>query len=200
MKKNLIFDYGNVLVGYDPHVVYDPFFGDTGKTTWFLQNILTEEWTRKMDTGFPTFRECINILKGRHPEYVEAIELYDSRYLDMITGEIPGMYKLLSSYKSRGWHIYGLTNWSGKVYEVLQKYPIFSLIDGMVISSEVNLLKPDTMIYRKLLAKYALQADECIFIDDRQENVETAKQLGMSGIVFENAAQLEQQLFELERI
>ena len=56
------------------------------------------------------------------------------------------------------------------------------------------MLKPGTMIYRRLLSKYALQAEECIFIDDRQENVEAAKQLGMAGIVFEDAKQLEQQL------
>lgn len=193
MTKNLIFDYGRVLVGFDPYKLYSRFFGDTVEASWFVWNVISEGWIRKLDIGQP-FDECIRELQSLYPEYKDAIALYDTCYQEMVTGEIPGMYDLISNYKVNGMKIYGLTNWSYKVHEVIKRYPIFSLIDGMVISSEVHLLKPDAAIYQCLLDKYTLNAEECVFVDDRQENVETACQMGMKGVFFKDSEQLRIQL------
>jgi FMN phosphatase YigB (HAD superfamily) len=100
------------------------------------------------------------------------------------------MRELLCRFKDGGSRLYGLSNWSYKVYEVIRKYPIFSLLDGMVISSDVHLLKPDSRIYQCLMEKYGLQNEDCVFIDDRKDNVEAAQKLKMQGIVFEDALQL----------
>ena len=116
--------------------------------------------------------------------------MYDTHYQEMIHGEIEGMYDLLNELKDKGHSLFGLTNWSYKVYDVIKKYPIFSLLDGMVISSEVHLLKPDVRIYQCLMGKYGLKAEECVFIDDRKENVEAARSIKMQGIVFVDALQL----------
>jgi len=190
MPQHYIFDYGKVLVGYDPHAVYDPYFGDRAKTDWFLSHILTEQVSLRADAG-EDLPSLIRELQAQYPDYAEAIALYDTRFCDMITGEIEGMRQLLASLKSAGHRLYGLTNWSQKVYQVMPRYPIFSLLDGMVVSSDVHLVKPDPRIYQCLLDKYDLRPEDCIFVDDRPENVAAARQLGMQGHVFTSAAELQ---------
>lgn len=189
MKKNYIFDFGKVLVGYDPHRVYDAYFGDKEKAEWFINNVIPEEWMRRLDIG-EDFQLCVREQQAQYPDYAEAIGMYDTHYQEMIPGEIEGMRELLCRFKDGGSRLYGLSNWSYKVYEVIRKYPIFSLLDGMVISSDVHLLKPDSRIYQCLMEKYGLQNEDCVFIDDRKENVEAAQKLKMQGIVFEDALQL----------
>ena len=189
MKKNYIFDFGKVLVGYDPHRVYDAYFGDKEKAEWFINNVITEEWMRRLDIG-EDFQLCVREQQAQYPDYAEAIGMYDTHYQEMIPGEIEGMRELLCRLKDGGCRLYGLSNWSYKVYEVIRKYSIFSLLDGMVISSDVHLLKPDSRIYQCLMEKYGLQNEDCVFIDDRKENVEAAQKLKMQGIVFEDALQL----------
>lgn len=173
MKKNYIFDFGKVLVGYDPHRVYDAYFGDKEKAEWFINNVITEEWMRRLDIG-EDFQLCVREQQAQYPDYAEAIGMYDTHYQEMIPGEIEGMRELLCRFKDGGSRLYGLSNWSYKVYEVIRKYPIFSLLDGMVISSDVHLLKPDSRIYQCLMEKYGLQNEDCVFIDDRKDNVEAA--------------------------
>ena len=189
MKKNYIFDFGKVLVGYDPHRVYDAYFGDKEKAEWFINNVITEEWMRRLDIG-EDFQLCVREQQAQYPDYAEAIGMYDTHYQEMIPGEIEGMRELLCRFKDGGSRLYGLSNWSYKVYEVIRKYPIFSLLDGMVISSDVHLLKPDSRIYQCMMEKYGLQNEDCVFIDDRKDNVEAAQKLKMQGIVFEDALQL----------
>ena len=196
MMRNLIFDYGRVLVGFDPYRLYYRYFGDKEKASWFVENVITEDWVRRLDIGQP-FDECVSELQLRYPEYQEAIALYDTCYQEMVTGEISGMYDLIHRNKAKGMKVYGLTNWSYKVYDVIRRYPVFVMMDGMVISSEVHQLKPDVAIYQCLTEKYALTADECVFVDDRVENVEAARRIGMKGVIFKDSEQLN---IELSRI
>ena len=196
MTKNLILDFGRVLVGFDPYILYNRFFGDTAKASWFIRNVITEDWVRRLDIGQP-FDECVRELQSCYPEYQEAIALYDTCYQEMVTGEIPGMYNLIRGYKAQGLKVYGLTNWSHKVYDVIRQYPVFALMDGMVISSEVHLLKPDVAIYQCLLDKYALKTEECVFVDDRAENVDSACRIGMEGVVFKAPEQLNIELSKI---
>ena len=189
MIKNIIFDYGGVLLDWNPHYLYGPYFGDKEKAEWFINNVITEEWMRRLDIG-EDFQLCVREQQAQYPDYAEAIGMYDTHYQEMIPGEIEGMRELLCRFKDGGSRLYGLSNWSYKVYEAIRKYPIFSLLDGMVISSDVHLLKPDSRIYQCLMEKYGLQNEDCVFIDDRKDNVEAAQKLKMQGIVFEDALQL----------
>ena len=76
----------------------------------------------------------------------------------------------------------------------MKNYDIFDLLDGQVISSEVHLLKPEPEIYQHLLEKFGLQAEECVFTDDKAINVEGAEKVGLHGIVFQDAAQYAHEL------
>ena len=196
--KNIIFDFGKVLVDFNPHLLYDVVFnGDTEKAEWFSQNITTSDFYDNIDRG-DDFAQCIKNLQAKHPEYTKEIGLYDTQYYDMVGKTMSGMPELLDDLKKHGYNLYGLTNWSYKVYAVMEKYSIFRKLKGCVISSEVHMVKPDRRIYQCLLDKFQLQPDECVFVDDKQTNVDAAKACGMYALLFIGADPLRQDLQQLK--
>ena len=131
---NLIFDFGGVLIDWDPHHLYDPYFGDRARADWFLQNICTMEWNTQMDGGKP-FAEGIAELSARFPERSREIEMFHSQWTKMVGGPIPGMLELVQELKAAGHRLYGLSNWSAETFPLIcDDYPALKLLDGMVIS------------------------------------------------------------------
>ena len=197
MLKNIIFDFGAVLIDWNPHYLYDTYFGDVEKSTWFLNNICQSEWNAQMDAG-KTFAQGIAELTQQHPEWTEAIAVYRSRWIEMIGGEIPGMSVLLDDLRARGLKLYGLSNWAAETFdEVESKYDIFKKLDGMVISGREKMAKPNAEIYHRLLQRYNLNPSECVFVDDSEVNIKGGEACGIAGIRFENAEQVRQDLFRL---
>jgi 2-haloacid dehalogenase len=197
MIRNIIFDFGAVLVDWNPHYVYDPYFGDPEKATWFIENICTAAWNKELDGGKP-FSQGVAELSAQYPEWAPEIELYHRNWKKMMGGAIPGMYDLVADLKQAGYGIYGLTNWASETfYTIVNDYPVFSLLDGMVVSGDVRLLKPDAAIFNCLLDKYGLKAEESVFIDDNAENVDGAIAAGLSAIRFTGAATLREELAHL---
>ena len=194
MIKNIIFDYGKVLVNWNPYFQYTPFFADEQKYKYFLEEILTDEWYNEGDIGVP-MEELIEKWSARYPEFAEAFRFYVDGFEDSISGEVPGMYELISGLKQRGYRTWGLSNWSWEMFQrILPKYRIFSLMEGMVISGKVHMLKPNPEIYEYFLERYSLKAEECVFIDDRPENIVGAALVGIKGIVFKDTEQLSAEL------
>ena len=198
MIKNIIFDFGGVLVDWNPHYLFDAYFNDEEKCNYFIENVCNTEWNAQMDKGKP-FEVAVKERIAEFPEFEEAIRLYQSEWMKTMGEEIPGMYELIKSLKENGFPvIYGLTNWSAETFPpVREKYEIFSLIDHIVCSGEEKLLKPDPKIYQTLLERYNLKAEESVFIDDNINNVKGAIDMGMKSIRFVNAEQLQKDLNEL---
>ena len=191
---NLIFDFGGVLIDWNPHYLYDPYFGDRAKTDWFLANICTMEWNGQVDAGKP-MAEATAELVARFPEWKKEIEMYFGRWIEMIGDAIPGMYELLLELKSRGHRLFGLSNWSAETFvQIKEDFPSLKLLEGMVVSGYVNLLKPSPEIYQLLLDRYSLNASDCIFIDDNAANVAGAEAVGIHGILFTGSSDLRKQL------
>lgn len=182
--KNIIFDYGAVLIDWNPHYVFDPYFGDVEKSTWFIENICNSQWNSTLDAGKP-YDEGIRELTAEHPEWAREIQLYKDRWINMIGGQIEGMYELVSLLKSKGYGIYGLTNWASETFEqVRYKYPVFALMDGMAVSGEEHCLKPEARIFKILFERYSLKPEECVFIDDNADNIAGALAVGLNAIRF----------------
>ena len=80
-----------------------------------------------------------------------------------MTGAKEGMEKLLKTLKDRGFKLFGLTNWGDVIHKIIARHSIFKLLDGMVFSSEEQLIKPDRPIYRCLIERNALNPSECLF-------------------------------------
>lgn len=194
--KNIVFDYGAVLVDWNPHHLYDKYFGNVEKAEWFLNNICLYSWNIQMDGGKP-FAEGVAELQAQYPEWSEAIAIYHTRWIEMMGGEIEGMSSLVQRLKAAGYRVFGLTNWSSETFPLVRdKYPIFSLMEGMVVSGEEHLLKPSAAIYNCLLERYGLRAEESLFVDDNLANVEGARAVGMQGVQFISAEELERTLKE----
>ena len=105
----------------------------------------------------------------------------------MIKGDFPESVALLRRLKQEGFGIYGLTNWSAETIGIAYKrFDFFCLFDGIVVSGEEKIIKPDERIFRILLDRYGLQADECIFIDDSPANVKAARKGGFQAILFDD--------------
>ena len=185
MIKNVVFDFGGVLVDWNPRHLYDKYFGDIEQSIWFLDNICKYDWNIQMDGGKP-FAQGVAELVEKFPEHKEAIEIYHTRWTEMIGGLVEGTSDLILRLKKAGYKVYGLTNWSNETYPFIRdKYTIFSELEGIVVSGDEQLLKPE----------------ESIFIDDNVANVAGAMVVGMYAIQFQDAQQVEDQLkiqFELE--
>lgn len=183
MTKNIIFDFGNVLVQWHPEQVYGEYFGDEAKAWWFLRHVVDMDWRQRIDAG-ESQDACIRELQERQPEYREAIELYRSKWREMLTGEVPGMRQLLSEVQQK-YEVYGLTNWSMETFpEAREHFGILQMIDRYVVSGAEHLVKPDPLLFQVLLDRYSLRAEDCTFVDDNPVNVDAARDMGMRGIVF----------------
>lgn len=192
--KNIVFDFGGVLVDWNPRYLYYPYFGDEQKAEWFLKNVCNYAWNIQMDGGKP-FAEGIAEKVAEFAEWEEAIRIYHTRWVEMISGQVEGTASLLRRLKDAGYRIYGLTNWSMETYPLIRdRYEVFSWFDGIVVSGEEHLLKPDAAIYRCLFERYGLSPEESVFLDDNADNVMASEALGMAAIRFESAAQAEQEL------
>ena len=190
MQRNIIFDFGNVLVQWHPELVYGQYFGNEARAWWFLRHVADLDWRQRIDAG-ESQDDCVAELQARFPDYREAIALYRDRWREMLTDEVPGMRQLIGDLKSLGYELYGLTNWSMETFpEAREHFTILQLIDRYVVSGQERLVKPDERLFRVLLDRYGLKAEECTFVDDNPDNVAAACRMGMEGIVFTGADDL----------
>ena len=184
--RNIVFDFGGVLIDWNPRYLYRTYFNDDREMEYFLSHVCTGEWNAEPDRG-RTFDEGVRLLEERFPQYSEAIRLYRDGWESMLHGEFPGTVALLMKLKKLGYGIYGLTNWSAETFPIARsKYPVLHRFDGIVVSGQEKLIKPDPRIFGILLERYGLNAGECIFIDDSPANIETAARLGFNTVLFDN--------------
>ncbi len=194
MNKNIIFDFGNVLVQWSPDRVYGEYFGDEAQAWWFFRHVIDLDWRQRIDAG-ESQDACIAEQQAKFPEYAEAIALYRDRWREMLIGEVPGMRELLCQLSAAGYQLYGLTNWSMETFpEARERFGILQMIDRYVVSGAEGLVKPDPRLFQVLLDRYGLKAEECTFVDDNPDNVAAACAMGMEGIVFHGAEELREEL------
>ncbi|HCD9234050.1 TPA: HAD family hydrolase [Elizabethkingia anophelis] len=179
--KNIIFDFGGVLMDWNPKYLYQNVFNSEEEMNFFLDNIATLKWNAEQDRG-RSFQEATEILQNQYPEFSKEIALYYSHWPVMLKGTIEENVSILRNLHGR-YQLYGLTNWSAESFPYAYKnYDFFSLFNGIVVSGEEKLIKPDERIYELLLNRYNLNASECLFIDDNYENIRTAQAMDFNTI------------------
>lgn len=197
MIKNIIFDFGGVLLDWNPHYLYDPYFGDVEKAEWFLTNICTYPWNAQHDAGKPV-AEGTTELVAQYPEWEKEIRMYYDEFEKMLSGQIADMEEYIKELKGRGFRIYGLSNWSVETFAMIRpKYPILDLMEDMVISGKEKVMKPDAKIYQIALSRFGIKPEESVFIDDNVNNIIGCEAAGIHGIVFKDAGQLRSDLEKL---
>ncbi len=193
--KNVVFDFGGVLIDWNPRYLYQEFFDDSDQMEWFLSNICTQEWNVQQDAG-RTIKEATETLVKRYPEYESLILKYYEGFDTMMNDEIQSNTKLIPHIKKNGYGLYGLTNWSAETIQyATERFSFFKLLDGMVVSGVEKVIKPDKKIYQILLDRFKIQAGESLFIDDNIDNIHAASDLGFETIhYFGEGCDLKEQL------
>lgn len=195
IKPVFVFDFGNVLIDWDPRYLYRKLFGsDLQAMENFLREVRFFEWNLEQDAGRP-FKEAVAEMCDRFPQYCELIRAYDQRYEESLGGPIWPTVEILRELKDAGYPLYALSNWPAEKYhQVRHKFPFFDWFDDIVISGEVRLAKPDARIFELLLTRIGRPAGECLFIDDSPKNIAVAQSLGFQTIHFQSSEQLRQEL------
>jgi 2-haloacid dehalogenase len=183
-KRKVVFDVGNVLIRWDPRLLYRQFFAEKAKMDWFMQNVCTAAWNLEQDRGRP-WAEAVAELVARHPEWEREIRAYDERWHETVPGVIEDSVAVLEELKGKGEKVFAITNFSHEKWtECLIRFPFLQSFDGVIVSAHERLLKPDPAIYRVLLERYGLHAEDCIFVDDSEKNVKGARSVGMQELHF----------------
>ena len=196
--KAIIFDFGNVLLEWNPRYVYQRYFpDDPDAIESFLHDVNFMEWNLLQDKG-RSFVEGVAVLSRQHPQYAHLIQAYHDNWIDSLGEAIAGTVSILEQLKKAGYKLYGLTNWSAETFpRARQRHGFFDLLDDMVISGEVGHVKPDPEIFQILLERIGRPARECLFIDDALANVQQAQRMGFVTVHFESPEQLKTVLKEL---
>jgi 2-haloacid dehalogenase len=193
----VIFDFGGVLVDWDPRHLYRKLIAEEAAMERFLGEICNSPWNVEQDRG-RSLADATRLLVERHPEQRALIEAYYGRWIEMVGGLIPDSVAILEELDRRGVPLYGLTNWSAETFEIARPMLSFlSRLRGVLVSGRVKLIKPDRAIYDLLAADFGLEPRRCLFIDDSAANVEGAIAAGFQAVRFSDPATLRRDLVRL---
>jgi len=199
MIHTIIFDFGGVLVDWNPRYLYSDYFQDDQKMEWFLENICTDEWNLEQDRG-RSLKEGTQILVEKFPEFQKEIEMYYGQWETMLKDSIPGTVEILYELKSK-FPVFGLTNWSAETFPIaLKRFNFFQVFNGILVSGEEKLIKPDSKIFERMMDKFQLNPENCLFIDDNLKNVEASRAFGLHTLHFKNPEELRKDLVQLKLI
>jgi len=189
------FDIGGVLLEWNPRYLYRKLFGaDEAAMEQFLAEVCTPEWNARLDAGHP-FADAVAELVAAHPDRAPLIEAYHRRWLEMLGNAVPGTVEIVRELRAAGMRTYALSNWSAETFPLTRgRFPFLDEMDGILISGEAGVAKPDPAIFGEFLRRFDLVAGQTVFIDDWDRNIATARELGLVAIQFTDAAALRTEL------
>ena len=196
--KNIIFDFGGVVMDWNPRYFFKDYFNDDEKMEYFLKKITTDEWNIEQDRG-RTLAEGTAIQVANFPEWEKEIRAYYDNWTTMLKSEIADNVAVLRKLEHSEYELFGLTNWSAETFPcAVKNYDFFSIFKGkIVVSGTEKLIKPNPEIWHVLLNRYQIKAEESVFIDDNFKNIEVAKSLGFICIHIKEDTDLEKELRDL---
>lgn len=184
MIKNIILDMGNVLLDYNPQVPLDMFCSSEEEKEIISRELFNGPEWELADMGTITDRDRYDMVKERVPKEMHPALKRCAYEWDVCMTPVLGAKEFCDYTKQKGYGLYVLSNASDKFYEYFPNFAPFDFFKGIVVSADIHMIKPDIAIYKYLLEKYDLTPEECLFIDDRANNVEGAKQSGMQAEIF----------------
>lgn len=187
--KNIVFDVGMVLVDFR----WRDYMLDIGIAPElqepFGERMVKSDFWKDLDRGTEREDEAPSYFKSQMPEYETEIDLFWKDMTDIVR-EFDYAAPWIHMLKQAGYRVYLLSNYPPKLADLhWNRFSFLPELDGMIVSGHEKMVKPEENIYRLLFERYGLKPEECIFIDDRDDNIRTAESLGMRGIVFKNYEQ-----------
>lgn len=186
MIKNIIFDCGRVLIKFNPIEIVSRILPEIKEKSLLSKEIFETEVWQLLDKGVISKEEAYKTICSRLPNILHehCKIILDNWYNEL--DEITDTLKLMKNLKANNYNIYILSNFNCDFYKEIDNLKIKDILSGQIVSSEEKCLKPDKEIYLKLFERYNLNPSECYFIDDKEENIEAGKKLGMDGFIFKN--------------
>lgn len=187
----VVFDLGGVLIDWNPRYLYRKLFvGDEAGMERFLAEVCSQDWNECQDAG-RSWAEGIAEAVARHPQHEPLIRAYRERWEEMLAGPLHDSVALLERLHAHGVRLLALTNWSAETFPLARRlFPFLGRFEGILVSGDEGLKKPDPAIFRLLVARYALQPERSLFIDDSPRNVAAASALGFRALRFTDAEAL----------
>ena len=177
-----LFDLGGVFFDWDPNHFYKNVFDNIEERNYFLTEVCNDQWNFQQDAG-RSIAEAELELIPKFPHYEKEIKMYYKNHRKMIIGVFEESIEILKKLKDKDYECYVLSNWSAETFEGMTiDYPFLMLFDGLLISGEDKLIKPDEAIYQLAKNRFNLNPEETVFIDDKRENIKAAKGLNFKTI------------------
>lgn len=191
----LVLDFGQVVVDWEParaypHLSREQFDAVMAEIDFHALNL-------RADAG-ETWADLEREVAERWPEHAGVVAHYPGAFPATLTGPVDGVAALVAEAQAAGLRTYGLTNWSAETFpHGVHVAPVIGTLDGVVVSGEVGLVKPDPAIFEVLVERYDVVPERTLFVDDKEVNVEAALALGFHGHVFTGADGLRERLRSL---
>ena len=175
--RAVIFDIGNVLIGWQPETFYDSRLGEARRRAFF-DAVPIQAANLEIDRGAP-FLASLQALAGDHPDWAEQILWWHDHWLRMLQPVIEGSVATLRALKARGIPVFALTNFGDETFDIaLREFPLLHDFDRAFVSGRLGLVKPDPAIYAAVEEGTGLAGEDLLFTDDRAENIEAAAARG----------------------
>jgi 2-haloacid dehalogenase len=192
-----VFDLGGVFVDWNPMYLFRKLFDSEEDAQWFQDNICTLAWNLEFDAG-EIYAEGVAKLITRFPKYWREIQAYDLRWKETLGHHIQGTIDIHNELVEQEIPTFAITNFSWEKWvSCLPDWPFLEKFDGVIVSGLEGLVKPDPRLYRVFCERYSLAPDNCVFIDDSEQNIVAARKFGMHGIHFKDPAMLRKELIAL---
>jgi 2-haloacid dehalogenase len=193
----IVFDVGNVLVGWDVRAMYRTLFEEDSEMERFLTEVWTPAHNARCDRGEP-FAVVIEEVVAHHPHHEHAIRAARERWIETITGPVEGADELVAELQEEGYRLLGLSNFAAETFPLIrEEYPVFDRLEHIVISGEVGFVKPEAEIFHVLRDDLGVDLPHAVFVDDAAVNVEGALAVGMHALVFTDVPALRRDLAAL---
>jgi FMN phosphatase YigB (HAD superfamily) len=190
MPKAVIWDFGNVIVRWNPRTLFSKIFPDPVECDRFLTHVCTMAWHAPTDCGV-TFAENCARLAAEHPDHEDAIWAWHRRWDEMFSGAIPETEAAIEALHARGVPQFGLSNISHETLDsTLAMSPAFGRLSGVVASGIEGVMKPDPAIYRLCCERFGFDPADFLFVDDSARNIQAAEAMGFDVHHFADPAEL----------
>lgn len=200
--KNIVFDFGDVLIDWDPEYLFKDYFKRPSQKKKFYAEVMNAEWIKEVDAS-ATIDEPVNRRCQEFPRFKDALIKFSKEWEKTVDHEVPGMAKVVREVKKK-YPVYGLSNWCKETFErVRPNYEVLKEIDNYVVSGGLKddkgkaiPPKPSREIFEYFIKSKGLTPSSCFFIDDNKQNVKTARDVGMKAIHFNDALQIRKVLLK----
>ncbi|NEG69394.1 HAD family hydrolase [Bifidobacterium choloepi] len=185
---DVVFDFGNVLVRWDPSAVMVSRYGrdladdflDNDKSGFYDACNMLDLGTDRADV--------YRAVAGKHGRcWADMLKFYLENFEDSLLGNVPGARLLVRDLKDAGIGVWGLSNWETTTFRIADsRYPLLRELDGRLISGFVGMIKPHADIFRQAFEDFGIEPATSLFVDDKASNVAGANAVGMRGLRFDD--------------